>query len=97
MFGCCYNLLLQDDTPIQPELPQVPDPSGRGSSRSERVTHFLAFIDEKEDDSRKRLKRKRSDMNQNSNSIEDESRYYRTNRAEMNISKERHYGGTWLQ
>ncbi|PON75236.1 Ionotropic glutamate receptor, metazoa [Parasponia andersonii] len=77
--------------------PQVIDPSGRGSSRSERVMHFFAFIDEKEDDSRKRLKRKRSDINQNSNSIEDESRYFRTNRAEMKISKERHYGGTWLQ
>lgn len=77
--------------------PQVPDPSGQGSSRSERVMHFLAFIDEKEDESRKRLKRKRSEVNPNSNGIEDESSYYRTNRAEMDISNEKHYGGTWPQ
>lgn len=56
--------------------PRVHYPSGHGSSRSARVMRFLAFIDEKEDESRKGLKRKRNDVNQISNAIEDESRYY---------------------
>ncbi|XP_062081522.1 glutamate receptor 3.2 isoform X1 [Humulus lupulus] len=78
----CYKVIRQ----FNQSYPHVTDPSGHGSSRSERVMHFLAFIDEKEEghSSVRTLKRKRSSdlyESSNGNGIEDESR---------------HNGRTWL-
>lgn len=55
-------------------FPRAPEPSGQGSSRSEHVLRFLAFIDEKEEESRKRLKRKSDEMLSNGEGIEGEPR-----------------------
>lgn len=69
-------------------LPEAPEPSFRGSSRSARLQTFLSFVDEKEDRSRNRAKRKRYD--QEGNEAESGSMSMNgSSRVHLNISMER--------
>lgn len=51
------------------------EPSLRGSSKSARVQTFLSFVNEKEDRSKSRSKRKRSDESSVKNEVNSRSRF----------------------
>lgn len=75
-------------------FPESDDSSIRSSSRSARVQTFFSFVDEKEEVSKSRLKRKRNGCSSPASRRELES----TNgseRIENEISEERHYSDTW--
>lgn len=75
-------------------FPESDDSTIHRSSRSARVQTFFSFVDEKEEVSKSRLKRKRNGCSSPAGRRELES----TNgseRIENEISEERHYSDTW--
>ncbi|GFZ00379.1 glutamate receptor 2 [Actinidia rufa] len=83
-------------------FPELHDPSRNGSnSRSARVQTFFSFVDEKEEVSKTRLKRKRTDISPTTsatataNGRQLES-MHESERTEMGISEERHFDNAWL-
>lgn len=77
-------------------FPELRDPSTHGSSHSSRVQTFLSFVDEKEEVSKSRLKRKRNDFSSDANRRELESTNESGRIETGNSDQERHYGDTWL-
>ena len=56
----------QDDDELQQDHPHPPLGRGRGGIRSARVHRFFSFVNEKEDVSKNKLKRKRAEMSSSS-------------------------------
>ncbi|XAR73067.1 hypothetical protein NMG60_11019927 [Bertholletia excelsa] len=69
--------------------------SSHGSSRSTRVQTFLSFVDEKEEVSKRRMKRKRTEITSINNSGREVESVNGSTRTGINISEERDYRDTW--
>ena len=72
-------------------FPEETDPSNGGSLHPARIQTFLNFVDEKEDISQRKLKRKRKDHSSNAYLREHSMRNI-SKRLQMDISQESHSG-----
>ncbi|KAA8531059.1 hypothetical protein F0562_005768 [Nyssa sinensis] len=77
------------------QFSELSNHSGHRSSPSARIQTFLSFVNEKEEVSKNRLKRKRMEMSLSANGREPQT-MNGSKRKEVEMSEERHDVDTWL-